>query len=327
MKLQNLITLSNKVIPLLHKEGIQPILYGSYLVKHYTKSNVLKVNDLDFYVYKKDLKKIAQIAKKNNLEVDDSSIGEWKTLSIHQAKAKIEFDAIDHWFKGKPTTTSIKLGKHKVNALTKESLTQIYKHATEHSDAKESNKLKYDLLIINTPTIETTRNKNLTLAQKRIINNARIQEWGKFATKNFTTDFEPNTIWFVVKHNKKTVALGGLRPIKIKHNKTTYNILGICSIISLVKKKGYGKILMASMVDHSIKTGKTLLGFTDQTKFFQKIKLDTKKGFIKRFIYITKKGEEIHDNDGDGIYYQGKEKCITKILKSKSPVYIAVEHW
>ncbi len=37
--------------------------------------------------------------------------------------------------------------------------------------------------------------------------------------------------------------------------------------------------------------------------------------------------EKVYDDDGDGIYYDGKDKLISKILKTKSPAYIFVEHW
>jgi hypothetical protein len=56
--------------------------------------------------------------------------------------------------------------------------------------------------------------------------------------------------------------------------------------------------------------------------------LHTKKDFVKRFIYInpiTKK--EIRDNHGDGLYYEGKDKFVSKVLKTKDIVYINVEHW
>lgn len=176
--------------------------------------------------------------------------------------------------------------------------------------------------------VQTIKNKNLTKSQKDFINRNRIKEFGKKEKKDFKKDYEPETSWFFVKKENKIVAFGGLRPIKIKYLGKTYNILGICSIISVKKRKGYGKILMSFMVDYSKKTGKTLLGFTEKTEFFRKAGLGTKKDFIKRFVYLNPKTGKIEiDNDGDGVYYNGKDNFIKEVLLTKSIVYIDVMHW
>lgn len=183
-------------------------------------------------------------------------------------------------------------------------------------------KIKQDVFV------EIVKNKNLTKKQKDAINKGRISNWGEGAKKYFSKDYEPETLWFFVKKKNKIVSLGGIRPLKVKYLGKNYNIGGICSTISLEKKKGYGKMMVAFMVDYSVRTGKTLLGFTTQTEFFKKADLGTKKYFIKRFIYVNPKtGEKVYDNEGDGIYYEGRDKFISKVLKTKSPVYINVEHW
>jgi hypothetical protein len=176
--------------------------------------------------------------------------------------------------------------------------------------------------------IKIILNKNLTKSQKDLINKSRVKEWGQHSKKDFSKDYEPNTKWFFIKDKNKIVALGGLRHIKITHLGKKYNIGGICSIISLEKGKGYGKILISFMKSYSYKTGKTILGFTTKTEFFKKTGLKTEKNFIKRFIYKNPKtGKEIIDNDGDGIYYDGKDKFVSKVLKNKKPAYINVLHW
>ncbi|MAH51694.1 hypothetical protein CMI37_38105 [Candidatus Pacearchaeota archaeon] len=176
--------------------------------------------------------------------------------------------------------------------------------------------------------IEIVKNKNLTKTEKDAINKARVDDWGEKNRRDFKKHYEPDTLWFFVKKGKKIVSIGGLRPIKIKYLGKTYNIKGICSTISVVRMKGYGRVMVAFIINYSRKTGKTLLGFTGKTEFFKKVGLGTKKDFIKRFVYVNPKTKEkIYDSDGDGIYYDGKDKLISKILKTKSPVYIGVEHW
>jgi hypothetical protein len=176
-------------------------------------------------------------------------------------------------------------------------------------------------------SVEIIKNKNLTKKYRDTINKARKKEFGKDSIKDFKEDYENETLWFFVKRKNKIVSLGGLRPIKIKYLGKIYSIRGICSSISLIKDKGYGTIIVNTMINYAQKTGKILLGFTEATAFFKKTNLETKKGFIKRFVWIKSNGKKVYDNKGDGIYYEGKDKLISKILKTKSLVYIKVEHW
>ena len=178
------------------------------------------------------------------------------------------------------------------------------------------------------PQVEIKNNKNLSLGEKRFINKARVDDFGEKHRKDFSKDYEPNTKWFFVKVGKKIVSFGGIRSIKVNYLGKTYNIGGICSTISIEKMKGYGRIMVHALIDYSKKTGKTILGFTDKTKFFGKVGLKIKKDFIKRFIYKNPEtGKEIIDNSGDGIYYEGRDKFVSKVLKNKKIVYIDVLHW
>jgi len=172
------------------------------------------------------------------------------------------------------------------------------------------------------------KNKNLTKSERKLINKNRIKDFGIKEKKDFNKDYEPDTLWFFVKDKRKTVALGGLRPINITYLSKRYKIWGICSIISIEKGKGYGRKLIKSMINYCRKTGKSALGFTEKTEFFKKVGLGTKKDFIKRFIYKNPETqEELIDNDGDGIYYSDQDNFIKKVLSTKSKVYIEVIHW
>lgn len=176
--------------------------------------------------------------------------------------------------------------------------------------------------------LKTKKNKALSKAEKALINRNRAREFGKSEIKDFEKDYEPDTIWFFVKDGGQIVAFGGLRPIKIEYLGRDYNIFGICSIISIKKRSGYGRKLIESMMNYMGKKGKTGLGFTGKTKIFGKMGLGVERDFIKRFIYKNPEtGEEVLDKDGTGIYYEGKDKFISMVLKTKSPVYIGILHW
>lgn len=175
--------------------------------------------------------------------------------------------------------------------------------------------------------VEIKKNKNLTGEEKDIINNSRIKEWGERERKDFSKDYEQDAEWFFLKDNNKLVSLGCLRPIVINYLGKEYKIMGICSILSLEKGKGYGKILIKSIIHYLKEKNITGLGFTIKTEFFKKAGLKAEKDFIKRFIYRKPNGEDIVDNEGDGVYFEGKDKFISKVLKNKLPIYIEVLHW
>lgn len=177
--------------------------------------------------------------------------------------------------------------------------------------------------------VKIVLNKNLSLSEKRAINKARVSHWGEKNRKDFTKDYEPNTRWVFVKKDGKIVSLGGIRPIRVRYLGKNYNIGGICSTISIEKKKGYGRMMIKAMRDYSKKTGKSLLGFTGKQnlKIFKRTGLKTKVDFIKRFVWIKSSGEREYDDDGHGIYYDGKDHLLSRMLKGKKMAEIFVEFW
>jgi len=176
-------------------------------------------------------------------------------------------------------------------------------------------------------TVEIINDKNLPESYAVLMNKWRKIEFND--PKHFRKDY-PNADFFFVKDHGKIVAFGTLRPITIKYLGKTYKIMGFCNIITIEKGKGYGKIIVKTMINYLKEKGKTGLGFCRraQLPFYEKSGLKTKKDFIKRFVYrdpITK--EEIKDNEGDGLYYNGKDGFVKKVLSTKSTVYINIPHW
>lgn len=347
---KKLIPFAQKIIKVCRENKIDPIIYGSFSHFVHTGDKNLNVNDIDLIIPKKDLPKIAKVLLRKKIKSKDYP--EYNTIIIEKGKLKIEIE-IDEIGAGRKTISDDKLSKNifdrvdfygtPIRIIRLNQLEEIYSYAYNNSREDKTKilekikrlekslgrKLKQDIFV------EIVKNKNLTKNQKDNINKARKKEFGKNEAKDFSKDYEPETLWFFVKKKNRIVSLGGIRPIKMKFLGKQYKIGGICSTISLEKKKGYGKIMVAFMIDYSRKTGKTILGFTGKTEFFEKADMGTKKYFIKRFVWIKKNGEKvydddgdgIYDDDGDGIYYDGRDKLISKILKTKSPAYIFVEHW
>ncbi len=165
----------------------------------------------------------------------------------------------------------------------------------------------------------------LTRAEKILMNKIRVREGGKGIKKDFSKDYPAGTIFFFVKEKDKILSFGGLEPIKINYLGKDYNILGICNIFSVEKGKGYGGILIKEMIKYLKNKGKTGLGFTGATEFFKKTGLKTEKLFGKRFALKNPKTGELRfaekGEEGDGIYYEGKDKLISRMLKTKSLGY------
>ena len=175
--------------------------------------------------------------------------------------------------------------------------------------------------------VSLVKSMDLESSNKKLLEELRVNEFGEKNRKDFGKDYEPETLWVIVKRNRKIVSFGGIRPIKVKYLGKTYFIGGVCSTISVIKKKGYGKIMVNAMINQSKKTDKTIIGFTGKTKFFEKCGWGTKKDFIRRFVWIKPNGEKEYDDDGDAVYYEGKDKLISKVLKGKGCVEIPVEFW
>lgn len=176
--------------------------------------------------------------------------------------------------------------------------------------------------------LEIKKGNKLTANTLKLMRKTRLKEYGK-DTIDFKKTELKNTFFFV-KDNNKIVSFGMLKPITINYLGKKYNFFGIANIISIKKGKGYGKILIKSMLDYLKKTGKSGLGFCDGkiSEFYRKAGLNTKKDFIKRFQYKDPKtGKITIDNDGDGLYYNGKDNFIKKILSNKSMVYMETLFW
>ena len=143
--IKKLVKTGKEVIVLCRKVGVEPVLYGSFLYVAYTKDASLQINDLDFYVPEKSFKKIIlELVRK---KIEHIYTPKWHTLSIVLNKVKVELDSMDYWYKGKVDTAPFNFNGIRINALTKEALTAIYKRASEVSDQPEKNRKKYEALM------------------------------------------------------------------------------------------------------------------------------------------------------------------------------------
>jgi len=177
-------------------------------------------------------------------------------------------------------------------------------------------------------TTEYKKLKGLCKKEMELMNKARIINFGRNETKDWKKEYSLDSVVFFIKKNSKIVSFLLLIPITLNYLKKEYNIYGVCSVISLDKGKGYGLLLVDSALSYIKNTKKSALGFTTETDFFKKAGFEVKKDFIKRFIYIDPvTNKKIVDAVGDGIFYNGKDNFIKKVLSTKSKIIIPILHW
>ena len=169
----------------------------------------------------------------------------------------------------------------------------VFKFSSMTSDTHlDKKKLQFDkkmatdeTLLVADPTIVTKYGRELSHDECNIMNIHRMKEFGKNETKDFHQDYPSDSQFFFVILKKHIVAFGTLRPITIEFNDKTYNILGFCNIISIIKQKGYGKHLIHSMIEYINKSQHTALGFcySKVSPFYKKCGLMIEPDFIQRF--------------------------------------------
>jgi hypothetical protein len=140
-----LIKFGKKIIEICKKEKINPIIYGSYMLFHFTQDPSLKVKDLDFYINEEDFPKLIESLNKNKIKHKYSK--KYHTLQVFKENLKIEFDSIDFWNNRPINPISLNLGNKKIKALDIKSLKYIYKKASLKSkDDPLKNLKKYKSL-------------------------------------------------------------------------------------------------------------------------------------------------------------------------------------
>ncbi len=182
---------------------------------------------------------------------------------------------------------------------------------------------------MNKITIEIKKNTELTKQEEDLMNKNKKKEWPKeYGVKSFKKEY-PKTIFFFVKDNGKIVAFGALRNLILDYKGKKYGIFAICNIFTIKRKKGYGRILISALINYSINHGKTAIGFCgfQNTRFYEKAGLNIKKNLLTKVMYKDPKTGELKPETGDGLYYEGKDKLVSKLIKSKVPAYTDLFDW
>jgi len=168
---------------------------------------------------------------------------------------------------------------------------------------------------------EIKKGKDLSKKEFDFMNNQRIREYGG-GTNLFDRKCHKESNFFFVSEGKKIVAFGFLRPVEVTYKNKKYKIFALGGIMAIEKKKGSGTILIKCMINFLKKKQKTGVGFTGKktVQFYKKAGLKVKQDFsIRLEMENPKTKERIPDVDGGcpGVYYEGRDKFISNVVKTK----------
>ncbi|MFC1686273.1 GNAT family N-acetyltransferase [Nanoarchaeota archaeon] len=179
--------------------------------------------------------------------------------------------------------------------------------------------------------VEKIRGKDLSLNFIRLWRKTTIKTFKEDNPLSLTDRREyARDIFFIVKDGGKIVSFGRSRPIKINFLGKNYDILGWGDVISLKKRKGYGKVLMKAMKEYAEKRNKTAFGFFHPKNylFYKSCGFVIIKNIVRRFTYIDKKKGLIRNTWDKHInYVEGKDKFIHKLLSTKKDVLLSGPFW
>ena len=177
--------------------------------------------------------------------------------------------------------------------------------------------------------IISKKTRNLTKKEIEFMNLARMNEYGTGSEVDFKKE-DKNGEFIFVKDGNKIMAFGMMKPVKVKLGNKRYTIMGLGRDLSLEKRKGWGRKFNSGRISKLKALGKTGVAFTGRKNidFFKKVGYNIEKNGIKKFRYLNPETKKlVKDDDGDMVYYEGKDRFITKLLNSKDYAITDTDFW
>lgn len=172
--------------------------------------------------------------------------------------------------------------------------------------------------------------RDLTDKELGIVNKYRKIE---FNSKNSIDPQLGNEDWennyFLVKDDQESVlAFGVIRVTEIEFRRKIYPVLEFISVVSIVKRRGYGSLVMEEMKKYSSKEGKTLIGFciSDLVPFYLKTGFETTMGSKDRFCFKKDKWSFPGETPGEAVYVRGRDCLIDGMLQHPQEEIYVTRH-
>lgn len=150
--------------------------------------------------------------------------------------------------------------------------------------------------------------RDLSPHDLEVINAYRKSEFGSVTViAPHSAGSDQNSPWFLVKDKSQLVAFGRLhQTIAIDFRGGQHRLLGIASIVAVVKGHGYGTELMHEIKGYINQSGLTAVGFCSPktSPFYAKCGYQILRGGVKRFRFIGEDGQEQPpDHPDDDVLY------------------------
>ncbi len=189
---------------------------------------------------------------------------------------------------------------------------------------------------MNTKPVITTTIKlgsELTKEELHTINEWRIKEfqsdtlWSQENQVSFYKD-----LIFLVKDDVQIIAFGRLRNIDVFLDNWSHPIWGLSTVISIIRQKGYGKLIMQFVTEYVDQHPKTLIGFCSDSlvPFYEKTGFSIIPHAKKRFIYMDENDQNIPGDYDNVIYLKSQRNSIlisALIENSDKKIYHYKPHW
>ena len=164
--------------------------------------------------------------------------------------------------------------------------------------------------------------KELTPEELESINEARRLEFPEFESSRQPIAPAPGAqSWdeqfFLLKDDDDNLlAFARLRDVDVEFMRETVPILGVVTVVSLIKGHGYGRRLMARMGAYVIQSGKTMIGFCDRSTgvFYAKCGFGILHDGSPRFVPRDRHGRLDPPGTVDEVFYlEGRDRLVTRL--------------
>lgn len=143
----------------------------------------------------------------------------------------------------------------------------------------------------------------------------KAAQWGN----SVMDDLQKEELFFILKDESGHIlSHAQLEEISgVLFDNVPYGIYGIGAVISAIRGKGYGRLLMNGVRNFLCEQGKTGIGFTGVPEFYKKCGYDIgDSALLNRYVYQSHGTEIVNTSDPYILSFDGGDGFMKKVLDS-----------